>query len=379
MCVIRWTNVSDGVCSYVCPVLTGVEWFGVDIGGTLTKGVYFECHTQSDKNKGEGVRVLQNFVKSNLTYGSSGNRDAHLEMHNQKFGSKVGTMHFIKFATDRMEGFMKMVTENGLANFSKVVGATGGGAYKFEEDFKKKLGIRLRKYDELLCLTKGIQYACTHYPNECFYWANLNPSGFGATKKHFDFDHEIYPYIITNIGSGVSILLVKSENEIQRVGGTSIGGGTFQGLCAMLIGTDSFDEAIEMAEKGDATKVDKLVRDIYGGSYDKFGLGGEIVASSFGNMIHPEKRANVKPEDLAKATLVTVTNTVSAMARMCAAAAGVDNVVFVGNYLRNNNMSMQMLAYAMEYWSGGTGRALFMEHEGYFCALGALLLCQDME
>ena len=81
MCVIRWTNVSDGVCSYVCPVLTGVEWFGVDIGGTLTKGVYFECHTQSDKNKGEGVRVLQNFVKSNLTYGSSGNRYVIVSVH----------------------------------------------------------------------------------------------------------------------------------------------------------------------------------------------------------------------------------------------------------------------------------------------------------
>ena len=57
----------------------------------------------------------------------------------------------------------------------------------------------------------------------------------------------------------------------------------------------------------------------------------------------------------------------------------VDRVVFVGNYLRNNKMAMQMLAYAMEYWSGGSGRALFMEHEGYLCALGALLLCQDMK
>ena len=66
---------------------------------------------------------------------------------------------------------------------------------------------------------------------------------------------------------------------MERVGGTSVGGGTFQGLCALLIGTDSFDEAIEMAEKGDATKVDKLVRDIYGGSYEKFGLSGEVVAS----------------------------------------------------------------------------------------------------
>ena len=34
-----------------------------------------------------------------------------------------------------------------------------------------------------------------------------------------------------------------------------------------------------MAEDGDSTKVDKLVRDIYGGDYTKFGLPGDLVAS----------------------------------------------------------------------------------------------------
>ncbi len=59
----------------------------------------------------------------------------------------------------------------------------------------------------------------------------------------------------------------------------SSGGGTFLGLCAMLSGADSFEEAIALAEKGDSNKVDKLVRDIYGGDYGKFGLSGEVVAS----------------------------------------------------------------------------------------------------
>lgn len=50
--------------------------------------------------------------------------------------------------------------------------------------------------------------------------------------------------------------------------------------------------------------------------------------------------------------------------------------MFVGNYLCGNKMSMQMLAFAMEYWSQGntTVRALFLEHEGYSGALGSLLL-----
>ena len=35
-------------------------------------------------------------------------------------------------------------------------------------------------------------------------------------------------------------------------------------------------------------------------------------------MVHPERRKEAHPEDLAKATLVTVTNNIGAIARMCA-------------------------------------------------------------
>lgn len=47
----------------------------------------------------------------------------------------------------------------------------------------------------------------------------------------------------------------------------------------MLTGTDSFEKAIELAERGDSNRVDKLVQDIYGGGYSKLGLAGDVVAS----------------------------------------------------------------------------------------------------
>lgn len=59
----------------------------------------------------------------------------------------------------------------------------------------------------------------------------------------------------------------------------SLGGGTFLGLCSLLTGCESFEEALEMASKGDSTHADKLVRDIYGGDYERFGLPGWAVAS----------------------------------------------------------------------------------------------------
>lgn len=61
----------------------------------------------------------------------------------------------------------------------------------------------------------------------------------------------------------------------------SLGGGTFLGLCCLLTGCNTFEEAIQLATRGDHTKVDKLVRDIYGGDYDRFGLNGDLVAARY--------------------------------------------------------------------------------------------------
>ena len=105
-------------------------------------------------------------------------------------------------------------------------------------------------------------------------------------------------------------------NECLRA--RSIGGGTFLGLCSLLTGCKSFEEAIELAVQGDHTKVDKLVRDIYGGGYARFNLPAGVVAASFGHMHLEERREQAAPADLARATLVTVTNNISSIALMCA-------------------------------------------------------------
>ena len=38
-------------------------------------------------------------------------------------------------------------------------------------------------------------------------------------------------------------------------------------------------------------------------------------------------------------------------------------MVFVGNFLRGNTIAMKLLAFAMDYWSKGTMKALFLKHE----------------
>jgi len=352
-----------------------MPWFGIDIGGTLTKLIYFEPTDIADNelyHEVETLRTIRKYLTSNRAYGEAGIRDDHLELPNQRLGRRLGTIHFIRFPTCKMAEFVTLVKAKDLHALAKGICATGGGAYKFEHKFREEVDLQLHKFDELHCLINGIHYIDRHNPAcECFYWAHpMEPER--CEKVSFDFQNP-YPYIVVNIGSGVSILAVDSPSKYRRVSGSSLGGGTFMGLCCLLTGCQSFEEAIELASQGNNRNVDKLVSDIYGGAYEKFALSGDTVASSFGHMMSEERRESVSKADLARATLTTVTNNIGSIARMCAVNEGYERVVFVGNFLRVNKISMQLLAHAMDFWSKGTMKALFLEHEGYFGAMGCLL------
>ena len=121
-----------------------------------------------------------------------------------------------------------------------------------------------------------------------------------------------------------------------------------------------------------------MVGDIYGknsDALDKLGLTADIVASSFGKLVakqHPARGLN--QDDLARALLLMVTNNIGQVAYLNAKLYNTKRIFFVGNFLRQNTLSQKRLAYAINYWSQGKMEALFLEHEGYFGALGAFLL-----
>uniref|UniRef100_A0A182NPN0 pantothenate kinase n=1 Tax=Anopheles dirus TaxID=7168 RepID=A0A182NPN0_9DIPT len=373
-CDTRWTDESRSETSeHSVEGPVSMPWFGMDIGGTLTKLVYFEPKDITPGELDQEARILRNirrYLTRNSAYGKTGHRDSHLQMDDVVIRGRRGSLHFIRFPTSEMRSFLQLARSKGMAQLVTTVCATGGGAFKFEEDFRFHVNMKLAKFDELDALIKGILFTETHNPCECYYWENANE--ISSTKKKFDFSQP-YPFILVNVGSGVSVLAVRGPDNYKRISGTSLGGGTFLGLCCLLTGCDTFEEAIQLATKGDHKKVDKLVKDIYGGDYERFGLPGELVASSFGQMHLEERRQSVSKEDLAHAILVTITNNIGSIARMCASNEKIEKVVFVGNFLRVNPISMKLLAYAMDYWSKGTLKALFLEHEGYFGAVGCLL------
>ncbi|XP_077057304.1 pantothenate kinase 1 isoform X1 [Siphateles boraxobius] len=352
-------------------------WFGMDIGGTLVKLVYFEpkdIAAEEEQEEVESLKSIRRYLTSNVAYGNTGIRDVHLELKNLTMCGRKGNLHFIRFPTQDMHRFIQMGQDKNFSSLHTTLCATGGGAYKFEEDFRTVASLELQKLDELDCLIHGLLYVDSVGFNghpECYFFQNASDPEH-CVKRPFSLENP-FPMLLVNIGSGVSILAVYSKDDYKRVTGTSLGGGTFLGLCCLLTGCDTFEEALEMAAKGDSTNVDKLVKDIYGGDYERFGLQGSAVASSFGHMMSKEKRDSISKEDLARATLVTITNNIGSIARMCAVNENIDKVVFVGNFLRINTVSTKLLAYAMDFWSNGQLKALFLEHEGYFGAVGAFL------
>ncbi|XP_036294417.1 pantothenate kinase 1 isoform X2 [Pipistrellus kuhlii] len=301
-------------------------WFGMDIGGTLVKLVYFEpkdITAEEEQEEVENLKSIRKYLTSNVAYGKTGIRDVHLELKNLTMCGRKGNLHFIRFPSCAMHMFIQMGSEKNFSSLHTTLCATGGGAFKFEEDFRMIADLQLHKLDELDCLIQGLLYVDSVGFNgkpECYYFENpTNPEL--CQKKPYCLDNP-YPMLLVNMGSGVSILAVYSKDNYKRVTGTSLGGGTFLGLCCLLTGCETFEEAMEMAAKGDSTNVDKLVKDIYGGDYERFGLQGSAVASSFGNMMSKEKRESISKEDLARATLVTITNNIGSIARMCALNEG---------------------------------------------------------
>ena len=48
---------------------------------------------------------------------------------------------------------------------------------------------------------------------------------------------------------------VDNESSYERVSGSSLGGGTFWGLCQLLTGVADFDEMLELSAKGNNAHV----------------------------------------------------------------------------------------------------------------------------
>ncbi|KAK4312227.1 hypothetical protein Pmani_016307 [Petrolisthes manimaculis] len=336
--------------------------FAIDIGGSLTKIAYYS--TVSHR------KVLYNADKDSTT--SVDGDEYHYE------SSETERLHFVKFETKYIEHWLDFIRNHLIQSRESMVGksikATGGGAYKYAELIQQKLGLMVEKEDEIGSLIKGCNFLLRNIPDEQFSYDRHGDPEY----RFINTEPSIFPYLLVNIGSGVSIMKVEADDKYERIGGTSMGGGTFWGLGSLLTKARGFDELLHLASEGDHRNVDLLVKDIYGGDYSALGLTGGIIASSFGKAMHhghtkTDDTPGFSEADIARSLLFTVSNDIGQIASLYAMLHGLKRVYFGGYFLRNHPVSMHTISFAINYWSRGGVQALFLRHEGYLGAIGAFL------
>ncbi|KAA8645788.1 hypothetical protein EYZ11_006749 [Aspergillus tanneri] len=336
-----------------------VSHVAVDIGGSLAKLVYFTREIESADNGGR--------------------------------------LNFINFETHRIDLCIEFIKElkeeyekaNGPSPDQLCVVATGGGAYKYYDQLKEALKVNIIREDEMECLITGLDFFITEIPNEVFTYSETEPMQFAEARP------DVYPYLLVNIGSGVSIIKVSGPKQFQRVGGTHLGGGTFWGIMSLLTGARTFDEMLAMADQGDNSGVDMLVGDIYGMDYNKIGLKSTAIASTFGKVFRLKSASErqdesqegddhdepdqtnwdvkFKNEDMSRSLLYAISNNIGQIAYLQSEKQQVKHIYFGGSFIRGHRQTMNTLSYAIRFWSKGEKQAYFLRHEGYIGAVGAFL------
>eukprot|EP01012_Entosiphon_sulcatum_P016484 TRINITY_DN2140_c0_g1_i1.p1 TRINITY_DN2140_c0_g1~~TRINITY_DN2140_c0_g1_i1.p1 ORF type:complete len:455 (+),score=55.59 TRINITY_DN2140_c0_g1_i1:171-1367(+) len=346
--------------------------------------------------------------------------------------STTGSLCFFKIPSRKIVKFIDYLTASKVTNqykreHLKEINATGGGAYKYAAVVKEKLNITLCAKREMECLIKGLNFLLLNGVDEIF---RVN----FRTKEQIMVEqnpNKIFPYIVVNCGSGVSILKVTGKSQFERISGTSLGGGTFWGLCKLLTNLRSWHELDEIKNTdgpGDNKNVDLLVGDIYGGrDIPDIGLSKDVIASSFGKAAthgdsesedndesevkgrddadsflvscpmcgdlrrrtascskrtfssadEPRRREHVaahyKSQDITKSLLFMISNNIGQISYLNAKLHKVNRIIFCGGFIQDNPYVWSRLSYSIDFWSKSEMQALFPVHDGYLGALGALL------
>lgn len=346
-----------------------ISHLAIDIGGSLIKIVYFSTNSKCSTNDEAPTLPKERQEVPN------GNLNHHI---------LSGGLHFVKFETSKIEDCINFLSSKKFQQcgsqchhshaVDKIkIKATGGGAFKFADLFKEKLGITLDKVEEMESLVAGANFLLKAVNHEAYTYI-------GGRKEYVQIDqNDLYPYLLVNIGSGVSMIKVDGDEKFQRVSGTSVGGGTFWGLGKLLTKCKSFDELLELSHQGNNRVIDMLVGDIYGGmDYAKIGLASTAIASSFGKPVSENRELeDYKPEDIALSLLRMISNNIGQIAYLNALRFGLKRIILGGFFIRDHAYTMDTISVAVDFWSKGEAKAMFLRHEGFLGALGAFMNYKD--
>ena len=97
------------------PTIQTTTFFGVDLGNSLAKIVYFEADPQPVGQNGDGEteasRVVRQYLTSRSEYPLSGERSDALAVRGITLNHRKGTLHFIRFPVIEVANLIALIKE----------------------------------------------------------------------------------------------------------------------------------------------------------------------------------------------------------------------------------------------------------------------------
>ncbi|MFX0025390.1 MAG: hypothetical protein ACFE8M_03185 [Candidatus Hermodarchaeota archaeon] len=222
---------------------------------------------------------------------------------------------------------------------------TGGKAYNLFKSYEEKYHCKL--IDEFEANVKGIELL------------------FQSNKKQ-----PLSNFLMVMIGTGTSIVLKKEE--FSHIGGTALGGGFFMGLSKLLFNIEDYQQAIEIAKKGNRYNVDLKVSDIYSPEDQRIDLiFREFTAASLGKIDLNFTRNNLKKEDLLNSIICMIGENIGTLANLMAENNDILNIIFCGGFLKKNRIVRKILSLISKVHKK---KAIFLNNSEFCGAIGALRL-----
>ncbi|KEP60135.1 UNVERIFIED_CONTAM: fumble protein [Hammondia hammondi] len=259
-------------------------------------------------------------------------------------------IRFTYFHTKDVSSLLHFLKANGFAQPGGVLRATGGGAHKFSALFLERLGVQLKKLDEMESIMKGL--VCLASSTDSVFRFDLQKK----QRIHVHVTTPLYPFLVVNIGSGVSILKATSPSSFVRVTGTCIGGGTVLGLARLLFHAKTFKQVVKLSQRG-TDLLDLKVGDLFGDAAGSRCLPADTLASSFGRlylMTSQEDgnllRKNLRKEDVARSLIHMVSYNLGYLAYLVGTAHGVRRIFFAGKYINNHEFTMESITHGVNFY-----------------------------
>ncbi|KAF8772281.1 hypothetical protein HU200_005929 [Digitaria exilis] len=223
--------------------------------------------------------------------------------------------------------------------------------------------------------------------------------------------NNLFPYLLVNIGSGVSILkkgdnfvldlIVKDicgelvcqkeflayvhfRNQLITFVGFSVSLGWQEAKHLPSIRSQRQMQAVFLRHEGYLGALGALMS--YGDDNgenltleesEDIGLPASTTAASFGK-VNSSKLSDYKLEDLAAALLNSFTYNIGQIAYFVANLSGLKRIFFRGAYVCGHEKTMDKISRSLKYWSKGEVQTTFLCHEGFLGTLGAFWSYENM-